>query len=630
MAVPENIEQLVHEIRNAIYGRDVREAIASSIEATADVADWSRQVAQDIIDGNFDEGELATEIENKLNQLEQDYAPTLTSLENEIEDARGNESNLGDRLNSVSSQLAQTATIINEVKRALNYYWLPPQQPPARKDQAGFFTDAFNMKFQDYIDGLFEPLRLENPNYITRTSLGKDQSGLYDVWKYELTPVNYEKTLIISSSLHGSEVTLAITMARFLHYLVNEYEKYPGLAYIREKVRIVYVPFANPWGTSQTPRRRYNSRGVDLNRNFDYKWETYSGDEAFGHDYKGASPFSEIESRYIRDLINSYPDVIAHLDLHNTGTSLTKDYYVSMAENYEYKTYEQLTAYFTKGIESPDVLLDKTPNPSLPNYNYHVNGIPSSQPEWVDGMTGLEQYGSEEITKALEWLANVIIEHCRYFEPKVEISKINVANIVTNSVFLDTAGWDIGGLNPPTVADNTLNGIGTSTNSMPYFLGGISETNIQQGDAVFVKVKTKIPPNCTKVTLALRDFTNDITGLISSVDFPTAEAFIELNGFYSFNKQSTAPQLRIQYTFSNASDKAGETFSVKEPLVLYLSKDFGNSNMNESDLSFVFNQTGEWFEGTKEIDFIKNIASLNKSQQNITLYLLSKLHELEQ
>ncbi|WP_419893286.1 WD40/YVTN/BNR-like repeat-containing protein [Oceanobacillus kimchii] len=114
MAVPENIEELAHQIRTAIYGRDVRESIASGLEETADVADWSRRVAQDIIDGNFDEGELATEIENKLNQLEQDYAPTLTSIENEVENARGDESSLGERLNSTDSQLAETAHQLTE------------------------------------------------------------------------------------------------------------------------------------------------------------------------------------------------------------------------------------------------------------------------------------------------------------------------------------------------------------------------------------------------------------------------------------------------------------------------------------------------------------------------------------
>lgn len=108
MSIPSNIEELAHKVRTEIYGRDVREALATSMEATAEVAEWSRQVAQQIIDGEFDEAELSTEIERKLNELEQEYAPELTNIKNEVENARGNESTLGDRLDGVSSQLTQS------------------------------------------------------------------------------------------------------------------------------------------------------------------------------------------------------------------------------------------------------------------------------------------------------------------------------------------------------------------------------------------------------------------------------------------------------------------------------------------------------------------------------------------
>src|SRR5690625_4709981 len=91
MAIPEIIEQLAHQVRTEIYGRDVREALATSMEVTAEVAEWSREVAQQIIDGSFDEGELNTEIERKLNELEQEYAPKLSKVSNKlIEEAQKN------------------------------------------------------------------------------------------------------------------------------------------------------------------------------------------------------------------------------------------------------------------------------------------------------------------------------------------------------------------------------------------------------------------------------------------------------------------------------------------------------------------------------------------------------------
>lgn len=93
MSIPENIQQLADKVRKEIYGRDVRESIASSMEATAEVAEWSRKVAQDIVDGKFDEGELATEIERKLNELETQYAPRLDEVTSQLAQFSGFNSN---------------------------------------------------------------------------------------------------------------------------------------------------------------------------------------------------------------------------------------------------------------------------------------------------------------------------------------------------------------------------------------------------------------------------------------------------------------------------------------------------------------------------------------------------------
>lgn len=104
MSVPQNIQELANKVRNEIYGRDVRESIAKSMEATGEVAEWSRQVAQDIVDGKFDEGELATEIERKLNELEVEYAPRLNSVDQQLAQKRDKSVPVG--LNDIDSDLA--------------------------------------------------------------------------------------------------------------------------------------------------------------------------------------------------------------------------------------------------------------------------------------------------------------------------------------------------------------------------------------------------------------------------------------------------------------------------------------------------------------------------------------------
>lgn len=113
------IDELAKFIREKMYGRDTREAMAKALEKAGSTAEWAREVAQELIDGSFDEGVLLTEIERKLNELEERYAPELTNIKNEVEDARGSDQTLGDRLDGVNSQLAQTGQEISLINNQL-------------------------------------------------------------------------------------------------------------------------------------------------------------------------------------------------------------------------------------------------------------------------------------------------------------------------------------------------------------------------------------------------------------------------------------------------------------------------------------------------------------------------------
>lgn len=323
-------------------------------------------------------------------------------------------------LEKLDEQLAQNQTETKENKRAVNYYWLPETQPPARKDLEGWFTDAYNLKPDQYLEQFFEPLRLENTNYITRTLLGKDASNTYDIWRYELTPKEYSKTIILSTCLHGNEVTGLIAMMRFLHYLVREYEKYPALSYIRENVRIIYIPFVNPWGVSQlTPRTRYNANGVDINRNFDFHWEELDPNgtiQPYQHGYKGTAPFSEVETRYVRDTVAAFPSAIAYFDFHNTGAPTNYDFYYVIPKDYKGLEFDRLVEYFSVGMTNPVVHTNQDYTPNACNYVYDTFRIPTAHPEWCDVRRGQKLYDSTEITGALAWYSNVIIEFVRNYK----------------------------------------------------------------------------------------------------------------------------------------------------------------------------------------------------------------------
>lgn len=604
------METVINETQNAKFETD------QAIETAYTAADTANEAAT-----NADT--KVVEIEERVNQA---IAAGTNDLE--VKDARGTHTNLRQRLDATDVQLAQS---VQQANRALNYYWIPEAQPPARTDESGYFTDAFNLNSNQYIESLFEPLRLNNPDYITRSSLGKDASGLYDVWRYILAPKNFTKTILINTCLHGGEVTPMIVMARFLHYLVNEWEKYPTLAYIREHVRIVYIPFANPWGTSQLPRKRQNANGIDLNRNFGYNWDSYTSqyNQPFGHDYKGTAPMSEPEIHYLIKNIEEFPEAIAYLDFHNTGKP-GKHYYIVLPDVYKYKTYDKLLSYFTRDIENPDVFLEQMGKPNFANYLYtNYKQIPSSHPEWTDTTFGGRKYGSEDLTKALTWFSNVIIEHCREFEGKerVFIEDTNITNMVVNGDFTNgTTGWSRSGLNPLTVTDGVASGTGTGGSSNVSVYGGLSGQSFSNGDKIFTQAKVKCPEGCVKVAIKLRDFTSTIDDIIFAIDSPTIDEFIDVSGIYTFKNDSTAPNIQVMYYFSSASETTGKTIELKEILAI----DLTDNDANLEEIRFMLSQFDKgWFGGTENTLSLKQPANVDQYQKDFMLIYWKKLKELE-
>lgn len=110
------------------------------------------------------------------------------------------------------------------------------------------------------------------------------------------------KKVLFYGAIHGSEVNSRNILNKWLDELEKNYSKIPS-----DKTVIV-VPTLNPDGVVNASR--FNSNGVDLNRNFaasDWVTGTYFKN-TFYENGGGVEPFSEPESQAIRNLINSsYP-----------------------------------------------------------------------------------------------------------------------------------------------------------------------------------------------------------------------------------------------------------------------------------------------------------------------------------
>ena len=131
------------------------------------------------------------------------------------------------------------------------------------------YSDKFNRNWtqNQIITNFYEPLRASDTTYITRASLGKDASGLYDLWKYELTPPKYEKTVLLISGIRGTEYKAQINLMNLIETVATSND--PAIAELRNKVKFVIVPMVNPWGfNGLAPASKLNFNGIDLNGDF--------------------------------------------------------------------------------------------------------------------------------------------------------------------------------------------------------------------------------------------------------------------------------------------------------------------------------------------------------------------------
>jgi len=172
-----------------------------------------------------------------------------------------------------------------------------------------------------------------------------------------------EQTVFIQAAIHGREHLTALLVAEQLEAYAKAYAtgSYSGVSYrdIFSEVALLVVPMSNPDGVSVSQLgteairseelrdlvesfyerdgagvtreyfyRRYkaNANGVDLNRNFAYGWEEYSGPSIPAADrYKGEAPGSEPETMLLMELTKSRNTVVA-LSYHATGSLLYWDF----------------------------------------------------------------------------------------------------------------------------------------------------------------------------------------------------------------------------------------------------------------------------------------------------------------
>lgn len=332
----------------------------------------------------------------------------------EVVDARGKHTVLSNHLEAIKK-----LSNIN-----LEDLWQPKNQPNIHSHFKG--GDAFEKHiYQEWLD-FYEELYSEFGGYITKATKPNIYEGRYEYPIYTFTPENgYSKTLILGSGLHGGEKMMIINLYKFLYHLCNDWENDSHLSYIRNNIRLVVIPFENPYGIAYNTRKENDGTGtlIDINRNFDYKWSQSTSTNPDGANYKGTAPFTTKGATYIKEVLEEYSNAEAYIDFHNkstvsTGGGFAVTSYVPSDLPFVNEYFEKLNDAITPQGEEYEILSFDEPS----GYNYAANrfNMHAFNPEFTPGHM-FTAYSAAEMTYALKWVGNIIIRFALLNNrPKIE------------------------------------------------------------------------------------------------------------------------------------------------------------------------------------------------------------------
>ena len=178
---------------------------------------------------------------------------------------------------------------------------------------------------------IFNNFQEKFPNYFKIESIGetweKRDINLITIAK-DIKRADEQPALFFTGTIHAREWIGHELAIEFATYILENLETDTTLQSILNNTTIYMVPCANPDGYEYSKKhfgfwrknRRVNadgSFGVDLNRNFPigYVKSTATTSNVYG----GPEPFSEPETRALRDFVEAHDNITIALDYHSQG-----------------------------------------------------------------------------------------------------------------------------------------------------------------------------------------------------------------------------------------------------------------------------------------------------------------------
>uniref|UniRef100_A0A0N4ZL97 Peptidase_M14 domain-containing protein n=1 Tax=Parastrongyloides trichosuri TaxID=131310 RepID=A0A0N4ZL97_PARTI len=207
--------------------------------------------------------------------------------------------------------------------------WVDPLEKEEEKKKKYFFGDTLDLYVHNSYSDAVEYLKYissKHRDLVTLDEIGKshEKRSIYSITIGY--PSGKPKPIIfIESGIHAREWATQTSALLLIKYLIEKKDRYKD---IYKKIDIVIVPNINPDGYiySRTVEKFWrcnrnvtniHKKGVDLNRNFAYKWK--NSWDTF-ETYPGSEPHSEAETKIIIDYIYRNKKLIkGYLALHSFG-----------------------------------------------------------------------------------------------------------------------------------------------------------------------------------------------------------------------------------------------------------------------------------------------------------------------
>ncbi|MCK5855815.1 MAG: peptidase, partial [Sulfurovaceae bacterium] len=184
--------------------------------------------------------------------------------------------------------------------------------------------------YQESCDFLIECTK-NYPDIISVKSIGKsweDRDILLATISLNVAYADIKPALLFTGTVHAREWIGNELGVEFIDYILKNYKNNPEILTTLTNNTLYLVPCLNPDGFEYSrthfsfwrKNRRDNGDGtfgVDLNRNFPigYKKSTQTNSNVYG----GPEPFSEPESRAIKEFVDSHTNITIALDYHSQG-----------------------------------------------------------------------------------------------------------------------------------------------------------------------------------------------------------------------------------------------------------------------------------------------------------------------